>query len=212
MDASVHHPGLAAVISLNCRSSSTNPAAQVPPKPPGVVNPGFVETDCSNPNVTFPNITIGSVVSDTFDGPQLNCNSTTEGANGSVTHSLIIVTYKADKLSEAYLKAKADLQPNVDDATVWNAQPDMPEEEKNNINIFYNENDGYIFMITSEAVDSNFISSLGYGVEMVNDRYLVYLQFKSNELSDAAAAANVLKSLQATALTAIIRLDNQINH
>lgn len=203
--------GLLAIISLSCDIGfkPREPVSQAEPVEP--VEPGkpagFEKTDCAFMGITFPEITIDYIVDENNAGPILNCNSASQGAHGSVRYSINIVAYQADKLEGIYQEQQASIQRFVDQSTGWNAEPDIPDEAKDEITIIKNDSEGYIFMISSEANVQNCYNGYGYGVEKVNGKYLIHIEYESCELPDAAAYKDVMENLEITAMRAIVRVD-----
>lgn len=62
-------------------------------------------------------------------------------------------------------------------------------------------------MITTEASVQKCIEGRGYGIEKINNRFLVEIQFMSCELNHAGAYATVLRTMQETALRSIQRVE-----
>jgi hypothetical protein len=170
---------------------------------------GFQESDCAVPGVTFPSISIGDQVTEVYDGPSLICHASTEGAHGlpEIAH-IGITAFKADKLEEFYEQGMGSIKVFVDSANEWNAIPDLPSEARYEIDFILNDDDGYVFMITTEANVQGCLLGKGHGEEMVRGKYLVSLLFESCELGDAAAYTAALEKLRTAALAAILRLES----
>lgn len=202
-------------------SNANNQAAQLPlaSEPPEQLpdanspagqqaqTPGFLEADCNVSGVTFDKPNIGKSVDDIYDGPNLVCNYSGEGPHGlSETVYFRIVAYKADKLEQFYQDMQTNIQGFVDQATEWNAQPDIPESAKDTITFLRNDSDGYVFLITSEANVQDCTNGDGYGVEKINGKYLVQLTFTSCE-GDAGSYLETIQNLQDAAAEAILRVE-----
>ena len=158
--------------------------------------------------VTFPEITINYIVDGNNAGPILTCSSLTQGSRGSVRYYINIISFQAAKLEGNYQQQKAAIQVFVDQSTQWNADPAVPERAKHQISIIKDDSDGYIFTISSEANVQNCYRGYGYGVEKVDGKYLVHVEFESCELPDAAAYNAVMQNLEAMALTAVLRVES----
>jgi hypothetical protein len=192
------------------------PLASSPPDQlPNAVSPpdqqgeptGFSEADCNVSGVNFDNITVDYNVDEIYDGPYLICSFSATGAHGlSETAYFRIVAHKPDKLEEFYQELQINIKGFVDQANDWNAQPDLPPEVKDEITFIRDDNDGYIFMIAKEANVQECINGDGYGVEKINGKYLVQLQFSSCE-GDAGAYVTALQNLQTAATEAIQRVE-----
>jgi hypothetical protein len=169
---------------------------------------GFLESDCAVPGVTFPSPYIGDPVTDVvFDGPSLICDSSTEGTHGlPVSAHIGITAYQADKLEGFYKQAVEGIRGFVDQANARNAIPDVPPDARYEITFIRNDNDGYIFMLTSQANVYDCLLGSGYGEEKVEGKYLVNLGFQSCE-GDAAAYTAALENLRTAALAAIQRVE-----
>jgi hypothetical protein len=169
---------------------------------------GFQESDCAVPGVTFPSPYIGGDEFDeVFDGPSLICDSSTEGAHGLPVRAHIGITaLKADKLEGRYQQAVEGIRGFVDQANERNAIPDVPADARFDITFIRNDNDGYVFMITSHANVYDCLLGSGYGEEKIEGKYLVTLQFQSCE-GDAAAYTAALEDLRTAALAAIERVE-----
>ena len=169
---------------------------------------GFLDSDCAVPGVTFPSPYVGDQVTDeVFDGPSLICDSSTEGAHGRpVSAHIGITAYQADKLEGFYQQAVEGIRGFVDQANAWNALPDVPPDARFEITFIQNDNDGYIFMITSQANVYDCLDGSGYGQAKVEGKYLVNLGFQSCE-GDAAAYTAALMNLRTAALAAIQRVE-----
>ena len=205
---------LLVIISLGCdmtKAIGTLPTGQAVNGglgAPTVQQRGFLATDCNVSGITFLDITVSYIVDDTYDGPYLVCNLSSEGThNLSVHYYINVVAYKADKLDAIYQELQTNIQGFVDQSTEWNADPDIPAEIKDEITFIRNDSDSYVFMITSWSNVQNCENGRGYGVEKVMGKYLVQVQFQSCELADAAAYTGVLKNLETAALAAIQRVE-----
>ncbi len=171
---------------------------------------GFLESDCSVPGVTFASPTIGDEVNEVFDGPSLICSASGEGAHGLSEFALIGITaYKADKLEEFYREGRDSNEEWVAHANEWNALPGLPPDARKEIDLILNDEDGYVFMITTEANVQGCLAGTGFGTEIVGGKYLVHIAFESCELGDAAAYTAALESLRTAALAAIERLEGE---
>jgi len=169
---------------------------------------GFEKADCTVGGWPFTDISVGNVVTDVFDGPSLICNVSGTGEHGGSEVAYIsILTLKKDKLEELYLEKQQFIKGDVDRAIEWNALPDLPASSRNEITFIRDDEDGYIYMITFEANVDKCLDGRGYGVEKINDRYLVEIQFMSCELGNAGAYTTALITLQQTALRAIQRVE-----
>lgn len=209
---------LLVIISLGCdmtKQIGTLPTGQAVNgglRPPTVQPRGFLASDCNISGITFPDITVSNIVDDTFDGPYLICNLSSEGThNLSVHYYIHVAAYKADKLDTIYQEIQTNIQGFVDQSTKWNADPDLPAEIKDEITFIRNDSDGYVFMITSWSNVQNCENGRGYGVEKVMGKYLVQVDLQSCELENAAAYTAVLKNLETAALAAIQRMESASN-
>ena len=198
------------------RPRATVPAATTdhgtPPPSTGSVGTlgGFQESDCAVPGVTFPPPSFGYEVDDLHNGPYVYCSSSGEGAHGlSETAYIGITTLQSGKLDMAYRQALDGIQGFVDQANKRNAIPDVPPDARFEITFIRNDNDGYVFMITSQANVYDCLLGSGFGSEKIEGKYLVNLQFESCELGDAAAYTAALEDLRTAALAAIDRLEAQ---
>jgi hypothetical protein len=211
--------GLLAIISLSCgcdlfppgSGEPVNPVIPVAPADPGkLVGIGFKRSDCENTGIIFPDITDGYFVDEINDGPYIMCNLSSQGAHGSIQASIGITAFQADKLGGFYQNQKATIKAYVDQSTEWNAQPDMPEEVKDVISILYDDVDGYVFMITSEANMQNCYQGRGYGTLILFDKYLANMQYVSCELADTAAYVDMMNILQTAAISAALGVQVEI--
>ena len=169
---------------------------------------GFQESDCAVPGVTFPSPYIGGdEFNEVFDGPSLICDTSTEGAHGlPVSAHIGITAYKADKLEGFYQQAVEGIRGFVDQANERNAIPDVPADARREITFLRNDNDGYVFMITSQSNVYDCLLGSGSGEEKIEGKYLVNLGFQSCE-GDAAAYTAALENLRTAALAAIERVE-----
>ena len=158
--------------------------------------------------MTFPSPYIGDQATDeVFDGPSLICDTSTEGAHGlPVSAHIGITAYKADKLEGFYQQAVEGIRGFVDQANERNAIPDVPADARFEITFLRNDNDGYVFMITSQSNVYDCLLGSGYGEEKIEGKYLVNLGFQSCE-GDAAAYTAALENLRTAALAAIERVE-----
>ena len=169
---------------------------------------GFEKADCTVGGWPFTDISVGNVVTDVFDGPSLICNVSDTGEHGLAEDAYIsILALKKDKLEEFYQEKQQNNKGFVDQANEWNALPDLPASSRNEITFIRDDEDGYIFMITTEASVQKCIEGRGYGIEKIYDRYLVETYFSSCKLRDAGTYTTALRTLQETALRAIQRVE-----
>ena len=202
------------IISLGCdltKQIGTQPTGQAVNGglgAPTVQPRGFLATDCNVSGITFPDITVNYIVNDTYDGPFLVCNLSSEGThNLSLKYYFNVGAYKSDKLDAIYQEIQTNIMGFVDQSNEWNADPDIPAEIKDEITFIRNDSDGYVFMITGWSNVQNCENGSGYGVEKVRGKYLVQVEFQSCDLTDAAAYTAVLKNLETAALAAIQRVE-----
>jgi hypothetical protein len=185
-------------------------APSVPLKPPvaAPTGPGFTAADCTVPGVTFPPPSFGYEVDDLHNGPYVYCSLSHEGAHGLSEDAYIgIMTLQPDKLDGAYEQAFDGIQGFLDQAQERNAIPDIPADARDEISLIQDDDDGLVFMITSQSNVYNCLLGAGHGAEKVNGKYLVITQYESCELGDAASYTDRLKSLQAAARSAIERVE-----
>jgi hypothetical protein len=192
-------------------SESNNPSNQVSVPNNSSNQPadseGFLKSDCNVDGVTFNNINVGYNVDDIYDGPSLVCSFTGTGSKGlSEIAYFRVGAYKAGPLLEIYQDQQKNIQGFVDQATEWNAQPDVPDSAKDTITFIRDDNVGYIFLITSEANVQGCLNGDGYGIENVDGRYLVQLTFNSCE-GDAGSYQTTLENLRNAARAAIRRVE-----
>ncbi|NJD59546.1 MAG: hypothetical protein FIA98_09130 [Anaerolineae bacterium] len=189
--------------------------ASLPVKPSVAASPtskqnspaGFTESDCYASGITLDSITTGNSVDEIYDGPYINCNYSTTGAHGlSETAYISIIAYKADMLDGFYMDLKDNLSGYVDQSNEWNAQPDLPAEAMDVIDMLRDDSDGYVFMITKDANVQGCKLGKGYGTEMVNGKYLVQIMFSSCE-GDTSSYLAALDSLKSAAEVAIYRIE-----
>jgi hypothetical protein len=197
---------LLAIISLSCKFESEQREPIQPVQVP--VGADFSESDCNDVGITFSDIWVGRAQDENVEGPILHCELSSDGPHGSIQASLGIETYKADKLEAAYQNQRTTIQVNVTSANEWNNQPDMPEDVKYVISTLYDDVDGYIFMITSEANMENCFDGNGYGSMMLFDKYLANFHYSSCELADTAAYVAMMSSLEQAAINATLRVEN----
>lgn len=168
----------------------------------------FAETDCTVSGVAFSNINVGYTITDFYDGNSLICHTSFTGAHGlSEAAYISILALKPDKLEGAYQEKLSVNTGVVDQANKWNAQPDLPADARDEISFIREDSDGYIFLITREANVQNCINGEGFGVEMINGKYLVDLYFSSCE-GDAGTYLAIMQNLQQAALAAIQRVES----
>jgi hypothetical protein len=167
----------------------------------------FSEADCSISGIIFNPISYDYIVDDVYDGPNLICSYSTEGAHGlSETDYIRIVAYKAEKLEGFYQDLKENINGYIVQANEWNAHPDLPADAKDEITMIRDDDDGYVFMITKNANVQGCTKGDGYGVEKVNGKYLVQILFSSCEGTSPSYLAQI-KYLQSTAAEAIKRVE-----
>jgi hypothetical protein len=200
---------LLAIISLSCDFGikPREPVGQEKPAAPA----GFEQSDCSVAGVTFSDITVDYIVDEMYAGPYLTCNSSSASAHGSIQVYISITAYKADKLGGFFQNTKTSIQSYVDQSTEWNANPEVPDEAKDVISMIHDDSNRYVFMITSEANVQNCFNGYGYGIEVVNGKYLVNIHYLSCELADTAAYVAMLESVETAALTAIQKVEGASN-
>jgi hypothetical protein len=200
---------LLATISLACGTTvkSREPVSQGEPMKPTSKPLAFEKTDCSVAGITFPDITVSYVVDDNYDGPYLICHSSSQGSHGSIGTYFSVMAYKTDKLETAYNELQASIQGFVDQSNEWNADPNLPEEIKDNIDFIQKSTDQYTFVISSYSNVQNCYRGRGYGAEKYLDKYLIHLSLESCELGDANAYRALLISLEKAAYTAIYRVE-----
>jgi len=211
--------GLLVCISLSCKINSNpggkveqvKPAEPAAPVDPGkVVGIGFTNADCQTAGITFSEISTSYLVDDVNNGPYLMCNASSQGAHGSIQAYISITALQPGKLDGSYQNQKAAIKGYVDQSTAWNADPDVPAEVKDVISILYDDNDGYVFMITSEANVQKCYQGRGYGTLILFDKYLANMQYVACELADTAAYTAMMNNLQTTAIMAALRVENEI--
>jgi hypothetical protein len=195
-------------------SESTSQAAVTPNATTAGEKPiGFEEADCSATGMSFDTITVNYAIDETYDGPYLICSSSKPGSHDDTVHSyLYAIAYKEDKLAEFYQKEKDNLQGFVTQATEWNAQPDLPADLIDEITFIRNDANAYVFTISYDANVQNCYRGDGYGIEIVNHKYLVKLVYNSCELGSAADYAAEMSKLEEAALTAITRVEAETQH
>ena len=177
----------------------TIPAPSVPLQPPvdAPTGPGFTGADRTVPGVTFPPPSFGYEVDDLHNGPYVYCSFSHEGAHGLSEDAYIgIMTLQPDRLDGAYEQAFDGINGFLGQARERNAIPDIPAEARDEILLIRDDDDGLLFMITSQSNVYNCLFGAGHGAEKVNGKYLVITNYESCELGDAAAYTAMLKSLQ----------------
>ena len=170
----------------------------------------FEKADCDVPNIpeiSFPDITIDYIIDDIYNGPYLICNSSSQGAHGSVSYCISDIAYKTEKLNELYNELHTSIQGFVDQANEWNSALKYGDPLIDTIDITRNESNRYMIVISSLSNVQNCYLGYGYGAEKVLGRYLVHIGFESCEKGDAAAYAYVMEMLEQTALGAIARVE-----
>lgn len=156
----------------------------------------------------LPPPSFGYEVDDLHNGPYVYCSLSHEGARGLSEDAYIgIMTLQPDKLDGAYEQAFDGIQGFLDQAQERNAIPDIPADARDEISLIQDDDDGLVFMITSQSNVYNCLFGAGHGAEKVNGKYLVITQYESCELGDAATYTDRLKSLQTAARAAIERVE-----
>jgi len=184
------------------------PSVPLKPSVAAPTGPGFTAADCTVPGVTFPPPSFGYEVDDLHNGPYVYCSFSREGAHGlSETAYIGITAFQSDKLDGAYLQALEGIQGFLDQAQKRNAIPDIPADARDEISLIQDDDDGLVFMITSQSNVYNCLFGAGHGAEVVNGMYLVTTTYESCELGDAGAYTDRLKSLQSAAHAAIQRTE-----
>jgi hypothetical protein len=156
--------------------------------------------------IIFDPISFDSMVDDYYDGPYITCSYSTTNTYGlSETVYLSITAYKPDKLEEFYQDTKDNISGYVAQSNEWNAHPDLSAEMKDVITMLRDDEDGYIFMIAKNANVQGCTRGDGYGVEKINDKYLVKLIFTScvSDASSYPVSMNYLKSIAEAAVTRV---------
>jgi len=171
------------------------------------VGVGFNRTDCESFDIAFSEISIGNLDDEINAGPYIMCNLSSQGAHGSIRASIYITAFQADKLDGLYQNQKTTIKSFVDQSTEWNSDPAVPEEVKDVISILYDDIDGYVFMITSEANVQNCYQGRGYGTLVLFDKYLANIQYESCELADTAAYVTLMQKLMAMAEVAALNVE-----
>jgi hypothetical protein len=157
--------------------------------------------------INFDTITIAKDDDDIYDGPSLICSCSKEGAHGlSETLFINIAAYKADMLVGFYLDFKDNISGYIDQSNEWNAQPDLPEEAKDEITMLRDDSDGYVFMITKNANFQDCTLGKVYGVEKVYGKYLIQVMFSSCE-GDTSSYLDAVNNLKSAAEVAIYRIE-----
>jgi hypothetical protein len=205
---------LLVVIMLSCGINQNQPgvANQLNPVAPAghgqLVGVGFKKSDCEAAGIIFPNVTTQYVVDEIYDGPSINCFLSTEGAHGSIQITISIAAYQAGQLDRYYQSQKTTIQSYVDQSTEWNnSDPEMPEDVKDSIKMLFDDQDAYVFMITSDANVQACIQGRGYGTLKLFDRYLVNLQYVSCELANAESFNTAMDNLATAAINAALRVN-----
>ncbi len=89
-----------------------------------------------------------------------------------------IMTLQPDKLDGAYEQAFDGIQGFLDQAQKRNAIPDIPADARDEISLIQDDDDGLVFMITSQSNVYNCLFGAGHGAEKVNGKYLVITQYE----------------------------------
>jgi len=204
------------LVSLACSSGDAPPGNGPTPtsKVPTPQVMKFVESDCNVSGVTFTTTHVGYNTEGIANGPSMTCHTSSTGAHGLSEVAYIgILALKPDELEKAYQEKITVNQGFVATAKEWNATPDHSPELIANINFFSDMDDleyAYTFMITQYSNVQECLLGDGHGVEKINGKYLVEVNFTSCELGDTAAYESMMEKLHAAALDAIKRIDGEI--
>ena len=190
------------IISLGCHLSDNG-------QPVPRVLAEFDKADCDVPGISFPDsgITISFTVDDIYAGPYLICNSSSQGAHGSVSYYLSDIAYKTAKLTESYNELHTSIQGFVDQANAWNSSLKSGDPLMDSIDIIRNDSNRYVIVISSESNVQHCYRGYGYGAEVLFGKYLVHIGFESCEKGYASEYVTLMKNLESAAIKAIYRTE-----